>query len=168
MPLPPGGPSPAPLSLLARLLRYRFFLLALVVILFLAGLFAWKPQRPGHPAAEAQPPTAQGYAGALEQGKEPLPPAPAAEAKSPEAEQPAPETRAPAAEPPAPQVIPSREPAKGEIFTRALIKIMTTSSTAPGSVGAPTACCLANWASPTTSTTSRRGCWKWPGAPLRC
>ena len=124
MPLPPGGPSPAPLSLLARLLRYRFFLLALVVILFLAGLFAWKPLRPGHPAAEAQPPAAQGYAGALEQGKEPLPPAPAAEAKSPEAEQPAPETRAPAAEPPAPQVIPSREPAKGEIFTRALIKIM--------------------------------------------
>ena len=124
MPLPPGGPSPAPLSLLARLLRYRFFLVALVVILFLAGLFAWKPLRPGHPAAEAQPPAAQGYAGALEQGKEPLPPAPAAEAKSPEAEQPAPETRAPAAEPPARQVTPSREPAKGELFTRALIKIM--------------------------------------------
>jgi len=124
MPLPPGGPSPVPLSLLARLLRYRFFLVALVVILFLAGLFAWKPLRPGHPAAEAQPPAAQGYAGALEQGKEPLPPAPAAEAKSPEAEQPAPETRAPAAEPPARQVTPSREPAKGELFTRALIKIM--------------------------------------------
>jgi hypothetical protein len=124
MPLPPGGPSPAPLSLLARLLRYRFFLVALVVILFLAGLFAWKSLRPGHPAAEAQPPAAQGHAGALEQGKEPLPPAPAAEAKSPEAEQPAPETRAPAAEPPARQVTPSREPAKGELFTRALIKIM--------------------------------------------
>ncbi len=143
MPLPPGGPSPAPLSLLARLLRYRFFLVALVVILFLAGLFACKPLRPGHPAAEAQPPAAQGHAGALEQGKEPIPPAPAAEAKSGEAEQRSPETRAPAAEPkseeaeqraletrapaaapPASQVIPSRESAKGEIFTRALIKIM--------------------------------------------
>ncbi len=123
-PLPPGGSSPAPLSLLARLLRYRFFLVALVVILFFAGLFAWKSPRPGHPVAEAQPPAAQGYAGALEQGKEPLPPAPAAEAKFPEAAQPAPETRAPAAEPPPPLVIPSLEPAKGEIFTRALIKIM--------------------------------------------
>ncbi len=97
MPLPPGGPSPAPASLLARLLRYRFFLVALVVILFFAGLFASKHLRPGHPATEARPPAAQGSAGALEQGKEPLPAAPAAEAKTPEAEPPAPETRAPAA-----------------------------------------------------------------------
>jgi hypothetical protein len=124
MPLPQGGTSPAPLSLLARLLRYRFFLVALVVILFFAGLFAWKPQRPCHPGAEAQPPAAQNYAGRLEQGKEPLPPVPAPEGKAPEAEQPAPETRPPAVEPPAPLVMPSREPAKGEIFTRALIKIM--------------------------------------------
>ncbi len=124
MPVPPGGPSPAPVSLLARLLRYRFFLVALVVILFFAGLVAWKHLRPGHPAAEAQPPAAQGSAGALEQGKEPLPAAPAAEAKIPEAEPPVPEIKAPAAEPPAPRAIPSREPAKGVIFTRALIKIM--------------------------------------------
>ena len=139
MPLPPGGPSPAHLSLLARLLRYRFFLVALVVILFLAALFAWKSPRPGHhPAAAAQPLAAQGEAGALEQGKEPLLPSleaegklPAAEGKLPEAEgklpeaSPAvPESLAPVAAPPAAQVIPPREPAKGVIFTRALITIM--------------------------------------------
>ena len=43
VPLPPGGPTPTPAqSLLARLLRYRFFLVALVIILFFAALFAWK------------------------------------------------------------------------------------------------------------------------------
>ena len=39
--LPPGGPGPAEKSLLARLLRYRFFLVALIIILFFAALFAW-------------------------------------------------------------------------------------------------------------------------------
>ena len=153
MPLPPGGPAPAHLSLLARLLRYRFFLVALVIILFLAALFAWKSVRPGHhPAAEAQPLAAQGEAGVLEQGKEPLPLSPApegksaklegklseaegklpppegkfpeAEGKSPEASPAVPETLAPVAVPPVAQVIPPPEPAKGVIFTRALIKIM--------------------------------------------
>ncbi len=124
MPLPPGGPAAAPLSLLARLLRYRFFLVALVVILFFAGLFAWKPRQPSQRAAEPQLAAAQGHAVIMEEGKEPLPPAPAAEPKSPETEPPAPETKAPAAALPALPVIAAPEPAKGEIFTRALIKIM--------------------------------------------
>ncbi len=117
MPLPPGGPTPAPsLSLLARLLRYRFFLVALVIILFFAALFAWQSWRGAAPAHEALSPAAPSHAGV---------------AKAPEAEPsltPAPTQEAEAAPPtpaaPLPLAAPPRPPAKGEVFTRALIKIM--------------------------------------------
>ena len=43
VPLKPGGlPTPPEQGLLARLLRYRFFLVALVIILFFGALFAWQ------------------------------------------------------------------------------------------------------------------------------
>lgn len=116
---PPGGPAPGAVSRLGRLLRYRFFLVGLVIIIFFAGLFTWESRRPDQPAAEAQAPAAQApAAGVSEPGIRPDSPAPGA--KAPEAAQAAPEAR-PA---PAPPVLPPREPAKGEIFTRALIKIM--------------------------------------------
>ncbi len=119
MPLPAGGPGPAEKSLLARLLRYRFFLVALVIILFFGGLFAWQHLgKGGKPALEAQA-VALSHEGAPEKAPEPgqsLAPAP--EAKEPAA------TAHPATPAPAPVAAPPREPAKGELFTRALIKIM--------------------------------------------
>lgn len=126
MPLPPEGPTPPP-SLLARLLRYRFFLVALVVILFLVSLFAWKeffkkatPQGTLTSVAELT------HEKALEKSAEPehaLTPAPLPEAKPPAVAAPPPSAAHPAPVP-APLAAPPREPAKGEIFTRALIKIM--------------------------------------------
>jgi hypothetical protein len=120
MPLPPGGPGPAEKSLLARLLRYRFFLVALVIILFFAALFAWQSCQGMAPSQEAPPAAALSHEGAP--GKPPEAghaPAPTPEAKAPAATA----HPAPAAPVPAP-LVPPREPAKGEVFTRALIKIM--------------------------------------------
>ncbi|MCX5892864.1 MAG: DUF2333 family protein [Deltaproteobacteria bacterium] len=117
VPLKASGFTPPEQSLLARLLRYRFFLVALVIVLFFAALFAWQALQ-GKPA---QAPTAAlSPEAAPEQAKEPghaLIPPPAPEVKQPAA----------AAAPthvPAPLAAAPREPAKGEVFTRALIKIM--------------------------------------------
>lgn len=123
VPVSPGGPTPPDQSLLARLLRYRFFLVALVIILFFGALFAWQALFQGKPAQEAPAPLAAlSHEGVPEQAKEPehaLIPAP--EVKEPAgAAHPAPAM--PHA--PAPLAAPPREPAKGEVFTRALIKIM--------------------------------------------
>ncbi len=124
VPLKPGGsiPTPPDQGLLARLLRYRFFLVALVIILFFGALFAWQAMQ-GKPAPEAPAPVAAlTREGAPEQAKEPehaLIPAP--EVKEPAAAaHPAPA----APHTPAPLAAAPREPAKGEVFTRALIKIM--------------------------------------------
>jgi hypothetical protein len=117
---PPEAPaSPAEISLLARLLRYRFFLVALVIILFFAALFAWQALFKGKAAPEAPAPTA-----ALSHTEAP---GPSPEAGHGAAPAPAPEIKEappPAHAAPAPKAIPPREPAKGERFTRALIKIM--------------------------------------------
>jgi hypothetical protein len=122
MPLPPGAAAPAE-TLLARLLRYRFFLVALVIILFFAALFAWQSLQGTAPSQEAHPAATLSHEGAP--GKAPEPghalapaPTPAKVAETPAAAHPA-----PAAPVPAP-LVPPREPAKGEVFTRALIKIM--------------------------------------------
>ncbi len=122
VPLTPGAPTPPEQGLLARLLGYRFFLVALVVILFFGALFAWQAFQ-GKPAPEAQSPIAAlSHEAAPDQGKEPehaliLPP----EVKEPAAAaHPAPA----APHTPAPLAAAPREPAKGEVFTRALIKIM--------------------------------------------
>ena len=125
VPLKPGGPTPPDRSLLARLLRYRFFLVALVIIFFFGALFAWQALFQGKSAHEPQAPVAAlTHEAAPEQAREPehAPvPAPVPEVKEPAA------MAHPAPAPlhtPAPLAAAPREPAKGEIFTRALIKIM--------------------------------------------
>ncbi len=128
-PLPPGGPSPAPdLTLLGRLLRYRFFLVALVIILFFAGLFAWRALVQSGPAPEIQTPAGLSHEEAPKatEGGHPLIPSPGQEAKAPEAAAPAAPAGPTHGAPPAPALpaAPPREPAKGEVFTRALIQIM--------------------------------------------
>ena len=52
---PPEPQAAVEKSLLALLLRYRFFLVALVIILFFAALFAWGSLKGTAPAKEAQP-----------------------------------------------------------------------------------------------------------------
>jgi hypothetical protein len=124
VPQPPGGPAPATPGhqLLARLLRYRFFLVALVIILFFGALFVWQALVQGHPAPETQSKAAvSSPEAAPETAKEPehaIAPTPIPEAKEPAA------PAHPAHEAPAAPATPAREPAKGEIFTRGLIKII--------------------------------------------
>ena len=124
VPLTPGpAPHPPHQSLLARLLRYRFFLVALVMILFFGALFAWQALFQGQPTHEAQAPVAAlTQAGAPEQAKEPA----HALILPPEVKEPAAAAHPAPADPhtPAPLAAAPREPAKGEVFTRALIKIM--------------------------------------------
>jgi hypothetical protein len=142
-PRPPEPPGPGA-SLLWRLLRHRFLLVALVVVLFLGGLFVWGHQKkgqipPAEPKAvaaaphEAAPPVAAPHEASEPKatpGKEMESAPPAAllpqEGAAPE-HAPAPAAPAgPHAAPPAAPVLapPAREPVKGETFTRALIKIM--------------------------------------------
>ena len=124
LPQPPGGPAPPTPDhpLLARLLRYRFFLVALVIILFFSALFAWQALFQSHPAPEVQPRAAVlSPETGPETAKEPEPAL--APSLIPEAKEPAAPAH-PAHEAPAPLATPPREPAKGEVFTRALIKIM--------------------------------------------
>ena len=120
-PLPPGTPGDD--SLLWRLLRHRFLLVALVIFLFMGALFTWGSLRQGKPPGEEPPAAASAP-------HEPAPPsAPLKEApklKEPEHAPPAaahPEA-APAPPPPAALAPPPREPVKGETFTRGLIKIV--------------------------------------------
>jgi len=113
VPLQPDTPG-AETGKLKALLRYRFFLVSLVILIFLGGLFFWgtfqQLQSPVPPetAPGETPPSPPKITG---HGPPALPgPAPEAPAKAPP----------PLAPAPAPRV----EPAKGEIFTRALIRIM--------------------------------------------
>jgi hypothetical protein len=145
-PQPPEPPGPGA-SLLWRLLRHRFLLVALVVVIFLGGLFVWghlkkgqvPPTEPKAVAAaphEAAPPVAAPHEASelkAPQGKEAehVPPAVllphegAAPEHAPAPAAPAgPHAAPPAAPPAAPALVPAREPVKGETFTRALIKIM--------------------------------------------
>jgi hypothetical protein len=120
-PLPPETPASGE-SLLWRLLRHRFLLVALVVLLFLGGLFFW-----GH-LKKGQAPPAESPAMAAAPHEAAAPEAP--KLKEPEHVPPVSpmpqEGAAPAPPPPAAPALalPPREPVKGETFTRALIKIM--------------------------------------------
>ena len=117
IPLPPEPPSPETGGLTA-LLRQRLILVAVVILIFLGFLFFWgtfqklhTPEAPGIAKEEKAEPAPKIVA--------PVPtPAPAHEA--------APEAPAKALpHPPAAVTPPAKvEPVKGEIFTRALIKIM--------------------------------------------
>jgi hypothetical protein len=117
-PLPPETPGGE--SLLRRLLRQRFLLVALIIFLFLGALFTWGTLRQGKitPAAPqamvSAPQGAAPHEAPKLKGPEPAPPA----AAHPETAPAHPPAAAPA---PAP---PPREPVKGETFTRALIKIL--------------------------------------------
>ncbi len=120
LPAPQHSETPgATESLLKRILRQRFYLVTLVVLLFFAILFSWeflwkvRAAPESHPAVVTAP-----------HGEEaPAPPA-SPKAHEPEAAQHA----APAKEAPSPAPLapgaPPREMVKGEAFTRALIKII--------------------------------------------
>lgn len=149
VPVPEEEPSPKPTGLKA-LLRQRFLLVALVIVIFLGFLFfkgaiqelrstvaqeAAQLEKPASapklltpaPDLEKAPPTAHEAQvhKAPTTHEAPTPKPPAHEAKAPTADHEAPaKAKAPAHLPP---VIPPAvkvEPVKGETFTRALIKIM--------------------------------------------
>ncbi len=121
VPLPPEPPASGE-SLLTRLLRQRFLLVALVILVFLGSLFSWESWR------KAQgPPKSHDTEAAIPHGG--TPPAPA-QVKEPEPVKPgeAAKEAAPPAHPAAPAhpapAAPTRPAVKGEAFTRALIHIM--------------------------------------------
>lgn len=114
LPVPRSPEAPVPdASKLKTLLRYRFFLVALVILIFLGGLFFWGTLHKAQPLAPTE----------VAQGEKPGVAPPVAEPKHGPAPEAAPET---VIKPPAPPLVtpPRHEPVKGEIFTRALIKIM--------------------------------------------
>jgi hypothetical protein len=124
VPVPPETPEPRP-GLLARLLRQRFILVALVVLLFFVALFSWDSLKKSPVGSESHPPEAatplaappgEMHAPAPPKAKEAAPPSPAVHGK----EAAAPVHPAPGAPPAAP----AREPVRGEAFTQGLIKIM--------------------------------------------
>jgi hypothetical protein len=130
MPVPP--PAAAPESTVQRLLRHKFLLVSLVVLLFVGSLFLWGARRgvapqghkaPGgaaapHDAAPEKAPKAEPEAAAPAPHEAAAPHAGAAPVIPP------PVTAAPATPPVSPLVAPPKERVKGEAFTRALIKIM--------------------------------------------
>jgi hypothetical protein len=145
------GQFPAPVSpprgLLALVLRHRFLVVSLVVVLFLGSLFAWGAWRRGSaPPESAASPRAEATHGEpapaapKEPELKPLIPAPppkdtqgaglAATPAHPGAPEssiaPGPAKAGPARVPPVTPVpaTPPREPVRGEVFTQALIKIM--------------------------------------------
>lgn len=116
----PLEPPPPGEGWLARLLRQRFLLVALVILIFLAILFSWETWRkikapPGaHPPVAAAPHEGPSLGHPQLKEAEPLKPAePSKEAAA----------GAHPAAPAAPAIKP-RPAAKGEAFSRALIKIM--------------------------------------------
>ncbi|MBM4272982.1 MAG: DUF2333 family protein [Deltaproteobacteria bacterium] len=122
LPVPVAPEPKPPESTLKRLLRQRFILVALVIIAFFAMLFVWDTWQKIHTPELTPPPKAK----ALEAKK---PPEAHKEAALPQEPAPAKETPSPAPLPAAPAVKappppPPRQPVKGEVFTRALIKIM--------------------------------------------
>ncbi len=115
--IPPGEQPPRE-GIVATLLRHRFYLVALVIVLFLGMLFLWGSYRTvKHPAEPGA------LVPALAHAPEP---APGAKAEAPHPQEPAPaaEAHAPKAPPSAGPAPAPREPVKGEAFTLALIKIM--------------------------------------------
>jgi hypothetical protein len=128
----PTSASPEPKkSLLLRLLRQRFLLVALVVLVFLGGLFGWQSLHSVKISSELLKPVVK-----AEAPTEPSPAAPpeAKEpgVKEPQAKEPAPTLpkAAPPPEslghvpPPTHVVEPTKPPVEGEAFTKALIKII--------------------------------------------
>ena len=120
IPLPPETPSPEPGGL-KGLLRQRFLLVALIILIFLGFMF-FRGTYQSLYTEEAQEAAKEEKHEAAPKAAVPAPhPAPVKEA----AKEAVPE--APAKAPPPPPVIPvpaKVEPVKGERFTRALIKIM--------------------------------------------
>ncbi|MEW6388383.1 MAG: DUF2333 family protein [Thermodesulfobacteriota bacterium] len=114
MPLPPEQPPPRE-SKLGLLLKQRFFLVALVILIFLGILFTWETRHPSETVPEPAAP-------ALEAPPETVPPAlpQGAEAEAPKAPEP---PKAPAHPAPPPPALP-KEKFKGEAFTNTLVKIM--------------------------------------------
>ena len=146
LPAPVGPPSggPPPSGWLHLILRHRFLVVSLLVVLFLGLLFAMGsrhrgtiPAKPAEPAVAAAPHGEPAPEAPKELELKPLIPPPSKEAHeagtpvmpSPpvthEPAVPAP-VAGPSHVPPASPVLvkPSREPVKGELFTLALIKIM--------------------------------------------
>jgi hypothetical protein len=114
VPLPPETPGPSE-GWLKRLLGQRFFLVALVILIFLGVMFSWETLPKIKSLPESKPPQEAVPHGA--------PPPGAPKLKEPEpAKHAAPAKEAPPHAPPA--AAPRREPVKGEAFTRGLIKIM--------------------------------------------
>jgi hypothetical protein len=147
-PAPTPGPPP-PGGLVALVLRHRFLVVSLVVIIFLGALFAWGSWRgrsaPAESATVAAARHEPGPAASREVELKPLMPA-APMKESGEAGLPTTPTPSPLPEPaivppasrgasshappshaaPASSIpaAPAREPVRGEVFTQALIKIM--------------------------------------------
>ena len=142
----PAPVTPPPKGLLHLILRHRFLVVALVVVLFLGSLFAWgsrhgasTPLKSAESTVAAAPHSEPTPTAPKELELKPLIPTPPksapeagpAAAPAPKtAPAPAPAPATPKAEPrhvppasPVP-VTPPREPVKGEVFTQALIKIM--------------------------------------------
>lgn len=124
----PTSASPEPQkSFLLRLLRQRLLLVALVVLVFLGGLFGWQSLQSEKTSSELLKPVVK-----AETPVEPSPAAPPPVEKVPEAKEPAPSLpkEAPPPEspghvpPPTHVVEPTQPPVEGEAFTRTLIKIM--------------------------------------------
>jgi hypothetical protein len=123
VPLPPETPGPET-GKLKTLLRYRFFLVTLVILIFLGVFFFWgtikKLEMPASPeVAQIEKPAVAPHI--TEPGPSHAPEA--APKAAPETAAKAPSAHAVVTPPP--RVEPVKvEPVKGEIFTRALIKIM--------------------------------------------
>lgn len=134
MPLPPES-EPSPESGLKKLLKQRFLLIVLIIILFFSGVFIHGYFRKGPSPAESQltPEAEILQEGKTLEGVKEAPPAPKEAAPAvkpptelpPSAEIPAPRERpsAPPVPPSAPPLAP-KEKVKGEAFTKALIKII--------------------------------------------
>jgi hypothetical protein len=128
----PAPAPPPPKGLVHLILRHRFLVVSLVVVLFLGLLFAWGAWRGGSTAAKPVEPTVAAAphgeptpAAPKEPELKPLIPTPAKEAHEPTPAPAAPKA-GPSHVPPAAPVVatPPREPVKGEVFTLALIRIM--------------------------------------------
>jgi hypothetical protein len=117
-PQPEKNLAAPPPDLVHRILQHRFLLVALVVILFVGGLFAWESAHRG------QTPKAplEGLVAPAPPGEHPTGPATPIP-KEPESAA-VPSREAPAPAHPAARVEPPGNPLRGEIFTQALIKII--------------------------------------------
>jgi hypothetical protein len=125
-------PVPPPGGILHLIMNHRFLVVSLVVILFVGSLFIWGGLR----KSSAPPESAESPVAATPHGEtapavpkaadlKPLIPPPSKDLHEP-AVAAAPHQEAPSVIPPAAPALapPAREPVKGEVFTKALIKIM--------------------------------------------